>query len=281
VGGQNTAYHDTAYDNPVTLVPGALYSVGGLLSLDGTVSWAPPEATGYQPQNTYVFLGSEAAGSDPLLIDPGIPAVGSGVINGLAQLLEQNSPLSVFLSRAQFDSAGNLGALMRKYEVREIFTGGLRNRFDQFEEATSMDESRVRPVVLERSPQESRLEILGSSLRILSTYWGYDLETKTVFTSDSFSHGIVHDSDDTLIIDQSTVDRTTIADVRSHLHASFWWLPYANTSLIIDDIQKFFSNRDVEIVAPARGRILVGAEVVQRHLDMVLSVLEESLKGAA
>ncbi|WP_141004686.1 hypothetical protein [Nocardioides humi] len=240
------------------------------MEMDGRASWSPVDK-GWQPANTYVFVDG-----DTLLIDPGLPAVEQGVMAGLQQLISKDQALKIFLSRAQFDSVGNLGRIIAKYDVQEIFTGGMRNRFDQFEEAMSVESDRVRPIVVERTPEESRLEIYKPSLRILSTYWGYDARSKVVFTSDAFSHGILDDNRrDSIAIDSGADDRITVDDVRAHLHASFWWLPLADKRALTEDLRNFFSSHEVEVIAPARGQVLRGADVVKRHVDLVVEVLEE------
>jgi hypothetical protein len=47
-----------------------------------------------------------------------------------------------------------------------------------------------------------------------------------------------------------------------------------------EDLLRFFDAREVEIIAPGRGCVIKGREVVSRHVDMVLTVLAEAPESA-
>src|SRR5262249_23062227 len=127
-----------------------------------------------------------------------------------------------------------------------------------------------------KSISDSRsLELIQPYLRILITSWAYDAETKVLFTSDSFTHVTVESEDSTPLLDSSERDRSTIDDVRAHLFATFGWLQQANTKPAVDQLRRIFSEHDVEVIAPDRGCILKGKEIVERHVEMVAQVLSE------
>lgn len=170
---------------PTVVVPGKLYSAGGMITLDGRLSWAPANARGWQPAHTYVRLLDDRA----LVIDPGLAAFQDDVVAGLASLLPSGMEVEVLFSRARHDCIGNLGALVEAFDVTRIYTGGVLNPFDAFSAAPLIDTRSRRTAVL-RSPDESHLEILHPALRILTTFWSYDPELKTIFTSDAFTHAI-------------------------------------------------------------------------------------------
>ncbi|MFT4230239.1 MAG: hypothetical protein QM602_08125 [Microbacterium sp.] len=255
---------------PVELVAGALYAAGGNIPLDGRVSWAPV-APGYQPLNAYVLTREE-----PIVIDPGVPAVEAGFMRGMRELLPEGSGVRVFISRSQMDCIGNMAPLIKAYRVREVFTGGNRNPFDQFDEVRPDEDRSAEPMGVRRSPEDSGLEIYRPALRILSTFWAYDAATKAVFTSDSFTHASSPDDEYRPILSSGDDDPTTVDDVRAHLYANLWWMPYAEKAAIAADVRAFFETHDVEIVAPDRGRILVGKDVIAGHLDMLLGILDEA-----
>ena len=261
--------------DPLVIVPDKLYRVGGCIPMDGRASWAPKAATGYQPCNTYVF-----AGADMLIIDPGIPWVEADVLSGLRQVLSPDARPRVFLTRAQMDCCGNLTKVSSEYAIQEVFTGGLRNPFDAFDDAAAATVGWSPDSIVQRSPTEAGLEVHNVALRMLSTFWGYDRETKTLFTSDSFTHVTVPNADDVPVVSADTDDSCTIDDVRAHMLATFWWLQYAEKRAIRDDIVRFFDAREVEIIAPGRGCVIQGREAVSRHVEMVLAVLAEAPESA-
>lgn len=249
----------------VELIPDQLYALGGAIPLDGQASWAPSTAAGFQPLNCYLIRGA----SD-ILVDTGIGCVREEVMEGLQLILREGAPISIFMTRALMDCVGSLGLIVDRYEVRDIFTGGRPNPFDQFE-ATSATKMGVH-----RSPVDPPIEVFPTTLKLLATYWGYDAATRTAFTSDSFAHTTVADPRRRPVIDSLDADLSTEADVRAHIDTAFWWLKYAdNRNLIAENIRSFFESHPVEIIAPTRGCVLVGEEVVERHVEMVLDAISQ------
>jgi hypothetical protein len=259
------------------LIEGRLFGLGGMVPLDGRASWAPASARGYQPSNTYLLAGEEA-----LVVDPGLAYVGASTIAGLRALVPAGVTPRIFLTRSQFDCIGNLHAVMTAFSVEEVFTGGLDNPFDSFDSATSVEDGAppTERRAVERSPQESRLEIYSTPLRLLATFWGYDAETRVLFTSDSFTHATVADPAAPAAVRSGEEDPTTLEGVRAHLFSTFWWLPYADKAAIAAQLRGFFAAHPVEAIAPIRGCALVGADVVDRHLELVLRVLDEEPREA-
>jgi hypothetical protein len=263
-----------SYSDAIEMVSGKLYCVGGKVPLDGRASWAPADATGYQPVNTYLVIYDGEA----LVVDPGLSAAKSSVLSGLRKHLPHDLPVRVFLTRFQFDCVGNLSALTDEFAVRDIFSGGGGNPFDSFDAATSVGANPPTWLPAERSPAEAPLEVYSASLRLLATFWGYEAETKTLFTSDSFAHVTTERLSDPGLIDRPALDLATEEDLRNHLFSTFWWLPYADKQAIVEDLLNFFETHPVDFIAPGRGCVLAGEAVVARHIDMMLSVLGEAPK---
>jgi flavorubredoxin len=257
------------------VVPNQLFAVGAPLPFDGRASWNPDSAVGYQPWNVYLLRGE----SD-VIIDTGVAALRDPIMQGLGKLLAREAPVRVFLTRSQLDCIGNLGALASTYKLVDVFTGGVRNPFDQFDAATSTDE-RARGIGVARSLENPPLEIFTTPLRLLATYWGYDEVTRTLFTSDAFAHCTIADPDATPLLDTVTADSVHRSQVRDHLIAAFWWLPVANTTAIANHLRTFFATHEVEIIAPNRGCVLRGKDIVDRHIAMILDVLSEETETEA
>jgi hypothetical protein len=260
--------------DPVELVRDRLYVVGGNVPLDGRASWAPAGASGWQPANCYLLLTAEG---EPLIVDPGLPVVEREVLAGLRAVMPPGARPRIYITRAQFDCVGNLGAVAGAFPVTDIFTGGNVNPFDSFDTVTSADEGeRAASLVLFRSPDESPLEVINATLRILATFWAYDPGTRTLFTSDSFTHALAAAGDGPPVLDSAASDDVTLDDVRSHLNATFWWLRHAETRPIAESLEALFDRYDVESIAPVRGCVLRGRDVVDRHVELVTTVLSEA-----
>src|SRR5258707_15842920 len=97
--------------------------------MDGRVSWAPPEKRGFLPNNCFRLVEDD----ERLLGDTCLMAFGPTVEAQLNSLLPTGSPISIFLTRAEFDTIGNLGAIGDRYPVTTIHTGGVMNPFDAFD----------------------------------------------------------------------------------------------------------------------------------------------------
>src|SRR5262249_14769701 len=88
-----------------TLAAGKLYALGGAVALDGRASWVPSELTGYQATNAYLLTGDDAH----LLVDTGPAYHERALMDQLAGLVPEGSPITVFLTRAESDCYGCLG----------------------------------------------------------------------------------------------------------------------------------------------------------------------------
>lgn len=163
-----------AVAEPVELVPDSLYLLGDSVELDGRVSWVPPGVRGWQPINCYALV----EGTSVLIIDPGVYLQRLTVRRQLESFVPAGTPLSIFLTRAEPDSTGNLGEIASRYPVARLYSGGGPNPFDSFEAVMLMDPAhRGDRIQMERMPPgyavpvgESRsVEVLHPSIRLLAT----------------------------------------------------------------------------------------------------------------
>ncbi len=264
----------------VELVKGRLYRLGGSIKLDGRISWVPADATGWQPVNAYVLR----EGDGVVIIDPGIYAHHDLIREQLAQVVPPGHPVSIYLTRAEPDAAGNIGEVAGHYPVTMLYAGGGPNPFDAFEAAAMLDpKSRSNRAQMERLPAgqevpvgEGRgLEVLRPVIRLLATYWGYDRATRTLFTSDSFSHVLQDGPDGDCVLRRPEAAWAARPHVRAHLLAKFNWLQHARTQSVVRNLREMREARDIERIAPSRGRVIEGRETVEQHLDAVEAVLKE------
>jgi flavorubredoxin len=263
----------------VELIPGRLYALGGTIPLDGTVSWVPASATGFQPAHCYLALDEEAA----ILIDTGLRYHQDAVLAQLRALLPDGLPLSIFLTRSEFDCTGNFAAIVSSFEVDSLFTGGGQNPFDAFSDTTALPDTWRNRVMLARTPvgqpipldESGRWLVLAPAIRTLATFWAYDRRTATLFTSDLFGHTTLHDHGASPVIDDPADDDVSYDQVRDHLLSKFFWLSWAQTRKLSQDLRTVFEERQVEIVAPSHGCVLMGSAVVQRHHELIQRCLKE------
>lgn len=264
----------------VELLPGRLYLLGGRIALDGRVSWAPPEVRGWQPSNCYVLLDEGQC----LVVDPGPLSLGTRLVEQLQTLLPPATPISIFLSRAELDTTGGIGSIARAFPVERLYAGGGPNPFDSFEAAgdVQLGDRRER-IQLERMPagfqipvgSSRSLQVIAPSIRLLATWWSYDAASKSLFTSDSFTHAITDDEWGPRLLSSEMDEQVTDAQVKAHLTSKFEWLRHAKTPTLHASLRAVFDEYDVERIAPAHGRVLEGAAVVRKHVGVMLDVLEE------
>ena len=269
---------------PVELVAGKLYLLGDSIALDGRISWVPRDVRGWQPLNTYVLI--EGAGDDErvLVIDPGVYAQRTIVREQLAALVAPGRKLSIFLTRPEPDVTGNIGELASCYPVERLYAGGGPNPFDAFESANLMDPaSRGNRIQMERMlpgfqmplGDNRGVEMLRPTIRLLSTFWGYDAATRTLFTSDSFGHTVQAQRDDDRVLRDGAPSQAATASVKAHLLAKFGWLAHAKTRSIINNLDDMRGKRLIERIAPCHGLVIEGPALVKQHLDALRQVLEE------
>jgi flavorubredoxin len=272
---------DNARQNvlPATELAPGLHSVGGLIPFDTRLSWAPPQAHGLQPVNAYVLV---TADETPLLIDTGLAGHEAAVVAGLASLVLSEQPIAAFLTRSEYECSGNLGTIVRRFTVRTLYTGGVANPFDAFDELASAHDlwsnrvrlGRIRPgdyIPLEACP---RVSILAAPIRILATYWAYDSETKTLFTSDAFGHAVLASANESA---GPVTDPDAFADpswVKDNLLAKFAWLRGAEkVGAVREHLERIGNDLEIRNIAPTHGRVFVGGDIAQAQFQLMVDVL--------
>lgn len=275
-----------------TLHEGKLGVLGGMIPLDEKVSWVPKGSTGFQPSNCYLLT----EGQDHLLVDTGLAIHGGQILDDLAERVGEGGTLSMFFTRSEMDCVSNLEPIARRLDIEHLFTGGVINPFDAFDDMiraalrgrrhqvdkqrTGDGDSLARAAEIQVGAGRI-LEIEQPLLRLLPTFWGWDKATGTIFTSDTFTHGVATSADGPRVIDSATADDTTVEQVAGHLYAKYEWLPRANCEPLREWLYEKFTSLDPEIIAPSRGSVIKGRGVVKRHLNMMLDALKpvHSLAG--
>jgi len=279
-----------------SLASDKLEVLGGMIELDRRVSWAPPGSSGYQPSNAYLMSGD--AGSGRLLIDTGLAVHSEQILDGLAQRIGEGGGISIFFTRAEMDCVSNLEPIASRFDVERLFTGGIINPFDAFadlrgaalrgrrhqvdRQRTEGGDALTRATSIEVAPGRV-LEIEAPLLKLLPTFWGWDAETGTLFTSDTFTHCVTDRPDGPRVLDSSMEDNTTPEQVAAHLYAKYEWIPRSNCEPLREWLFDKITTLDPEMIAPTRGQVIKGKGVVAAHLEMMLAALtpEQSPEVAA
>src|SRR5262245_9251276 len=264
-----------------TLAAGKLYALQHPYALDGRVSSYPASARGFSVANCYLLTQSDAA----LLIDTGFGKDEPAIRAQIESLIAPGLPLSLFPLRLnEFMSINNVEPFAAHFNVAQCYTSNVDAALwfdfgakqDGRSILASMPVTAVtRADTIELGKKGRAIDVMQAPIRLIATRWLYDRATRTLFSSDLFTHvwrphatgpWVVTDDDDT----------TTERELRSFmLNTRYWWLEGAPTDSIRRGIAEVFAKHDVETIAPGYGCILSGRKVVARHVRM----LDEILKG--
>lgn len=266
--------------NATELAGGKVYAFQNTFPLDGRISAYPISARGHTASNCYLL--KEDAGA--LLLDTGYAAHEAKILAQLGAVLDPDTPLSLLPLRInEFMSVGNAMAIARRFRVVECFAGVPKiNEWLEFEatdpEGASGGAPTLRTTILQPLHPfeigERYIEVMNAPIRLISTRWIYDQATRTLFTSDMFTHIWQETADGPWILEEDDV--TTPAFVRSFLlNTRYWWLEGARTDGLRKNIADVFERYDIETIAPGYGAILCGRGLVERQF----SVLDEVLAG--
>ena len=267
------------------LAPDRLYALQNPFPLDGRVSSYPASARGFSVANCYLLTEPDAA----MLIDTGFGKDEAVIRAQIEQLIAPGLPLSMFPLRLnEFMSINNVESFAGHFKVETCYTSNIDAAlwFDFGAKAEGRDILKSMKVTAVTRADTIRLgkagreiEVMQAPIRLIATRWLYDRATRTLFSSDLFTHvwrpaatgpWIVTDGDDT----------ASLSEVRSFmLNTRYWWLEGAPTDSIRRGIGEVFDKYDVETIAPGYGCILRGRNVVARHYRMIDDFLKSCDKS--
>jgi flavorubredoxin len=269
----------------VEIVEDRLYRLGGIARNDGRMSWATPDLDGWVPINSYLLTTSGRA----MLVDTGPAAHKQQILLQLRKLISRSDPLSIFLTRAEADCIGNLDEIVRGFNVVGVFSGGRQNPFDFIDDALShmleaaYDEDTVEALSgrpLERKQNDEAIDlgdgrtlsVHAAPLRILTTFWLYDDETQTLFTSDFCGHNYV--IGDPLVEPlASTIPDDELGDAiehsRRHMYSKFDWMVIADKVTLRSKLTSFLEGKTVQALAPTHGRVVKGSDAVEQQIEII------------
>jgi hypothetical protein len=271
------------------LAADTLFALQNPMLLDGRVSSYPARATGYSVSNCYLLRQPDAA----WLIDTGFGGHEPALRAQIEQLIGRTLPLSLLPLRLnEFMSIQNIDPFTLYFNVKECFTANPdaafwfdfgagsdsgQNTLDRLNITTISREETIpigalgRPVVVYQAP-----------IRLIATRWIYDAATKTLFTSDMYTHTWRDRADGPWIIQDGDDDPTDFDHVRSFLlNTRYWWLEGVDTAKLRAGMNKILEAHDIETIAPGYGCILRGRKTVEKHIRLVDDVLRSLDRSVA
>jgi hypothetical protein len=271
-----------------TLADGALYALQHSYPLDGRVSFYPPGARGYSVANSYLLVEPDAA----MLIDTGFGKDEAVIRAEIEELIAPGLPLSLFPLRLnEFMSINNVESFAGHFNVETCYASNIDAAlwFDFGARADGRDTlksmkvtpvSRAETIALGRGGRT--INVMNAPIRLIATRWLYDYATRTLFSSDLFTHVWCERENGPWILTEADNDAIAPRDVRSFmLNTRYWWLEGAPTDSIRRGIGAIFEKYDIETIAPGYGCILSGRNVVERHYRMLDDFLKACDKRVA
>jgi hypothetical protein len=262
------------------LAAGKLYALQHPYALDGRVSSYPASARGFSVANCYLLTQSDAA----MLIDTGFGKDEPAIRGQIESLIAPGLPLSLFPLRLnEFMSINNVEAFAGHFNVEQCYTSNPDAAlwFDFGAKVNGRSILGSMPVTavtradtIELGKDGRAIDVMQAPIRLIATRWLYDRATRTLFSSDLFTHVWRARADGPWIVTDDN-DTTTERELRSFmLNTRYWWLEGAPTDSIRRGIDEVFARHDVETIAPGYGCILSGRKVVERHVRMLDAILK-------
>jgi len=269
------------------LTDGRLYALQHPYALDGRVSSYPASARGFSVANSYLLTQSDAV----LLIDTGFGKDEPVIRAQIESLIAPGLPLSLFPLRLnEFMSINNVETFAGHFNVEQCYTSNPDAAlwFDfgaQVDGRSVLESMKVTAVTrsdtIQLGQQGRTIDVMQAPIRLIATRWLYDRATRTLFSSDMFTHVWRPRAEGPWIVTDDS-DTTTVGELRSFLlNTRYWWLEGAPTDTIRRGIGNVFDKFDVETIAPGYGCILHGRKVVARHFQMLDEILKACDKSVA
>jgi len=271
-----------------SLADDRLYALQNPFALDGRVSSYPASARGYSVANSYLLTQGDAA----MLIDTGFGKDEPVIRAQIERMIAPGLPLSMFPLRLnEFMSVNNVESFAAHFNIDQCYTSNPDAAlwFDFGTTANGrgiLDEMKVTAVTradtIELGQAGRAIDVMQAPIRLIATRWLYDRATRTLFSSDMFTHTWRDSETGPWIVTDTDDDSTSLRDVRSFmLNTRYWWLEGVTTDSMRRGIGDIFDKYDIETIAPGYGCILRGRKVVARHYRMLDEFLKACDKSVA
>jgi hypothetical protein len=265
---------------------GKVYALRSLLTLDGRVSAYPGHARGYSVSNSYLLREPDGAA----ILDTGYAANESEVIAQIGSLISKDTPLTIFPLRInEFMSVGNAMAICEHFNVVEAFSPTpdpikIWINFASLDPAAgeppylNFKSTRITGLIRHELGRRGKrfIEMFQTPIRLINTTWIWDEETRTLFTSDSFTQVSCDSPAGPWIIDayDPSDQRLSAAFMQSFLlNTRYWWIEGARTETLRRGVEAVFKRYPIETIAPGYGSILRGRALVEQQFGVLDDIL--------
>src|SRR5436190_6894722 len=177
-----------------SLAEGKLYALQHAYPLDGRVSSYPTSARGFSVANCYLLTQSDAA----MLIDTGFGKDEPAIRAQIESLIAPGLPLSLFPLRLnEFMSINNVETFAAHFNVAQCYTSNIDAAlwFDFGAKADGRSILDAMPVTavtrsdtIQLGSEGRPIDVMQAPIRPIATRWLYDQATRTLFSSDMFTH---------------------------------------------------------------------------------------------
>ena len=259
------------------LIEDRLYRLGGVVPLDGRISWVPSHVRGYDPASCYLLREGDVG----LLVDTGLRRNLEEVAAQLDAVASDLRRLDVFLTRFEPDCLVNLDLVHRRYPIAAIYGGGVHNPFDIFENLApervvesdfGVELVRVAPGERIHLTDERYVDLLTTPVRVLPTHMLHDPATGALMTSDNFSELHLRTIDEPRVAPAAEALGSEAA-LRDHVLTKFDWVASANGVALAERLDQQLEGREIAILAPTHGR--VATDRVPERIEQFKNVLVE------
>src|SRR5215813_4019865 len=171
-----------------------LYALQNPFALDGRVSAYAASARGFSVANSYLLAQPDAA----LLVDTGFGKDEPVIRAQIESLIAPGLPLSMFPLRLnEFMSINNVESFAAHFNVETCYTSNIDAAlwFDFGAKAEGRDVLKsmnvtavTRADVIELGKGGRKIDVMQAPIRLIATRWLYDPATRTLFSSDMFTH---------------------------------------------------------------------------------------------
>src|SRR5437870_1874357 len=202
------------------LADGKLYALQHPYALDGRVSSYPASARGYSVAYSYLLTQSDAA----WLIDTGFGKDEPVIRAQIESLIAPGLPLSLFPQRLnEFMSINNVESFAGHFNVETCYTSNVDAAlwFDFGAKAEGRDilqsmkvTAVTRADTIQLGKKDRAIDVMQAPIRLIATRWLYDRATRTLFSSDMFTHVWRERANGPWIVSEAD-DATTPNELRS------------------------------------------------------------------
>src|SRR5271163_3485337 len=203
-----------------SLADDQLYALQNSFALDGRVSCYPASSRGFSLVNSYLLTQSDAA----MLIDTGFGKDEPVIRAQIESLIAPGLPLSMFPLRLnEFMSINNVESFAGHFNIETCYTSNpdaaLWFDFGAKENGRGiLDAMNVTAVTradtINLGKNGRAIDVMQAPIRLIATRWLYDRATRTLFTSDMFTHVWRDTETGPWIVRDNDNDATSLRDVR-------------------------------------------------------------------